>query len=137
MTADIVVTAAKVAAQPDTITRSYIAAVAIDAGEAVYCLAAGTVGLCESTTAAPVRTFFGIALESVGAGSAVTVAHEGIVDGFTVSGSNAGALLYTSATGGAVSDATTGADCKVGKVIARSDGSKTVFFKTNWLANIA
>jgi predicted RecA/RadA family phage recombinase len=137
MTADFVVTAAKVAAQPDTVTRSYIAAVALTAGQAVYCLAAGTVGLCESGTAAPVRTFFGIALESVGAGSAVTVAHEGIVDGFTVSGSNAGALMYTSATGGAVSDTTTGADCKVGKVIARSDGSKTAYFKTNWLANIA
>jgi hypothetical protein len=137
MTADIVVTAAKVAAQPDTITRSYIAAVALTAGEAVYCLAAGTVGLCESSTAAPVRTFFGIVLETVGAGSAVTVAHEGIVDGFDVSGSNGGALLYTSATGGNVSDATTGADCKVGKVIVRSDGTKTIFFKTNWLANIA
>ena len=137
MTADIVVTTAKVAAQPGTITRSYIAAVALDAGEAVYCLTAGTVGLCESGTAAPVRTFFGIALESVGAGSAVLVAHEGVVDGFTVSASNAGALLYTSATGGAISDATTGADCKVGKVIARSDGTKTVWFRTNWLANIA
>ena len=137
MTADFVVTAAKVAAQPDTVTRSYIAAVALTAGQAVYCLTAGTVGLCESGTAAPVRTFFGIALESVGAGSAVTVAHEGIVDGFTVSGSNAGALMYTSATGGAVSDATTGADCKVGKVIARSNGSKTAYFKTNWLANVA
>ena len=136
MTADIVVTAAKVAAQPDTMTRSYIAAVDVDAGEAVYFLAAGTVGLCDSDAGSPNRQFAGIALETVGAGSAVTVAHEGIVDGFAVSGSNAGALLYTSATAGAISDATTGTDCKVGKVIARSDGSKTVYFKTNWLASL-
>jgi len=137
MTADIVVTAAKVASQEETVTRSYIAAVALTAGNAVYCLTAGTVGKCESGTAAPVRTFFGIALDTVGAGTAVRVAHEGIVEGFDVSGSNAGALMYTSATGGAVSDATTGADCKVGKVIGRPDGSKVIWFKTNWLANIA
>jgi len=130
----ISVTAAKVAAQLDTVTRSYIAAVALTAGDAVYFLTAGTVGKCDSDAGSPNNQFMGIALESVGAGSAVTVAHEGIVDGFTVSGSNAGALLYTSATAGAIDDGTTGTDCKVGKVVGRSDGTKTVYFKTNWLA---
>jgi hypothetical protein len=129
----ISVTAAKVAAQIDTVTRSYIAAEALTAGNAVYQTTAGTVGIADANGSGT-QQFFGIALETVGAGSAVTVAHKGIVDGFAPAG-NCGSLLYLSDTVGGLDTSAGSMTVAVGKVVLRSDSTKTIFFDTQWLAD--
>lgn len=128
----ISVTAAKVAAQPDTVTRSYISAEALTAGNALYFLDAGTVGIADANASGK-QQFCGIALESVGAGEAVTVAHKGVVSGFAPAG-NAGSLLYLSDTVGGLDTGVGTMTVAVGKVIVLSDGTKTIYFDTQWLA---
>lgn len=128
----ISVTAAKVAAQLDTVTRSYISAEAITAGNAVYQLAAGTVGIADANGSGT-QQFFGIALQTVGSGEAVSVAHKGVVDGFAPAG-NCGTLVYLSDTVGGLDTSNGTMNVKVGKVIARSDATKTIYFDVQWLA---
>jgi hypothetical protein len=129
----ISVTAAKVAAQINTVTRSYIAAEALTAGNAVYQTTDGTVGIADANASGK-QQFFGIALETVGSGSAVTVAHKGIVDGFAPAG-NCGTLLYLSDTVGGLDTSAGSMTVAVGKVVLRSDSTKTIFFDTQWLAD--
>ena len=129
----IAVTAAKVAAQIDTVTRSYIAAEAITAGQAVYTLAAGTVGVADANGSGT-QQFFGIAINAATTGEAVLVAHKGIVDGFAPAG-NAGSLVYLSDTVGGLDTAAGSMTVAVGKVIVRSDATKTIYFDTQWLAD--
>ena len=131
----ISVTVAKVAAQLDTVTRSYISAEAITAGNAVYQLTAGTVGVADANASGK-QQFFGIALQTVGSGEAVSVAHKGVVDGFAPAG-NCGTLLYLSDTVGGLDTSVGTMTVAVGKVIARSDATKTIYFDTQWLANWA
>jgi len=121
---DIVVTAAKVASQPDTRTRSYKAAATITAGQALYILAAGTVGLADATTGgAALLQWRGIAINGASAGEAVTMAFEGPVDGYTLTG-NVDTPLYLSNTAGAIGDAAGDVSIIVGRVSMRDDGTK-------------
>lgn len=121
---DIVVTAAKVASQADTQTRSYKAAATITAGQAVYILAAGTVGLADATTGGgALLQWRGIALNGGSAGDPIRVAWEGPVEGFTLAG-NVDTPLYLSNTAGAIADAAGDVNIKVGRVSMRDDGTK-------------
>jgi hypothetical protein len=132
----ITLTAAKIAAQLDTKTRSYIAAEALTAGQAVYMATAGTVGVADANTGGK-EQFAGIALYAAAAAEAVTIAYHGIVDGFAPAG-NCGSLLYLSDTAGGLDTAASGSmTVAVGKVILRSDGTKTIYFDVQWLADWA
>lgn len=62
--AAISVTATSVLQSSGARTDTYISAVAITAGQAVYQLAAGTVGPCSSALAAPTCTLLGIAVNT-------------------------------------------------------------------------
>ena len=132
----ISLTAAKIAAQIDTKTRSYIAAEALTAGLAVYMTTAGTVGIADANDGGK-EQFAGIALTAAAAGEAVPIAYHGIVDGFAPAG-DAGTLLYVKDTAGGL-DTTVSSTMTVpvGKVVLRSDGTKTIYFDVQWLANWA
>lgn len=139
--ADITVTAAQVAplypAKADI--RSYIAAESITAGQALYILAAGTVGVADANTAGK-QQFRGIALNSAGAGQAVDVLHAGEVAGFSVSSLNSDALLYLSDTAGSLNDAASATmTVRVGRIVPLSDKSKTEVVRifTQWEADWA
>ena len=129
----ISVTAAKVASQDESITRPYIAYEAITAGKAVYAVAAGTVGVADANGSGT-QQFFGIALNAATAGEAVRVCHKGVVDGFAPGG-NAGSLVYLSDTVGGLDTGAGSMTVACGKVICRDDGTKTIYFDTQWLAD--
>jgi hypothetical protein len=121
---DFTVTAAKVGSQPDTRTRSYKAAAAITPGQVLYILAAGTVGLADASTGGgALLQWRGIAINSASIGEAVTMAFEGPVDGFTLTG-NVDPPLYLSNTAGALADSAGDVSIKVGRVSMRDDGTK-------------
>jgi hypothetical protein len=122
---DIVVTAAKVAGQSDTRTRSYKAAATITAGQALYITTAGTVNLADASTGGGVAIQWrGIALNGGYTGDPIRMAFEGPVEGFGVSGLNVEAPLYLSNTAGAIADAAGDASLIVGRVSMRDDGTK-------------
>lgn len=128
----IAVTTAKVAGNIFTQTRSYKAAVAITAGEAVYKLADGTVGLADANDAGK-QQFRGIALETRGAGEAILVAIFGPVEGFTFT-QDVDSLIYLSDAVGALADAAGTLTVPVGRVEMRDDGTKFLWIDVNWLA---
>jgi len=120
----IVVTAAKVAGQSDTRTRSYKAAATITAGQALYILAAGTVGLADASSGGgALLQWRGFALNGAAAGYPVTMAFDGPVEGFTLTG-NVDTPLYLSDTAGEIGDAAGTVSVKVGRVSMRDDGTK-------------
>lgn len=125
---DIVVTAAKVAGQMDTRTRSYKAAATITAGQAVYKLAAGTVGVADANGSGT-QQFRGIALNGGYAGDPIRVAFEGPVEGFTLAG-NVDTVIYLSDTAGALADAAGTMTVPVGRVDMRDDGTKFLWVAT-------
>lgn len=137
--ADITVTAAKVKhiSSVPFDKRSYIAAEALTAGQALYMLAAGTVGIADANAAGK-QQFRGIALESVGAGDAVSVLHSGEVEGFTLAG-NANTFAYLSDTAGALADAAGTMTVVAGRIVCRTDDAATKVLRvdTQWLANWA
>ena len=121
---DIVVTAAKVAGQADTRTRSFKAAETITAGQVLYILAAGTVGIADASTGGTVKLQWrGIALNGGYAGDPIRMAYEGPVEGFTLAG-NVDTPLYLSNTAGALGDGAGDVSIKVGRVSMRDDGTK-------------
>jgi hypothetical protein len=137
--ADITVTAAKVAPvfpQHCTI-RDYIAAETITAGQAVYILTTGKVGVADANAAGK-QQFRGIALNGGGAGQAISVLHEGEVAGFTLAG-DADSLAYLSNTAGALADAAGTMNVVAGRVKCLSDAdlTKVLFVKTQWEADWA
>jgi len=136
---DIVVTAAKVGLLDPmkADVRSYIAAVTITKGQAVYILAAGTVGVADANDSGK-EQFRGIALNGGGAGQAIDVLHAGEVAGFTVTG-NANALLYLSNTAGALADAAGSMTVRVGRIVCLTDkdATKIVRVFTQWEADWA
>ncbi len=108
---DIAVTAAKVAPvfPNQAQIQTFIAAVTITAGQAVYgVISTGKIGLADEDADAEHSMVLGIALNGGGAGDAINVLRKGHVYGFTVSGlaywlavslsNTAGALLDTGAT---------------------------------------
>lgn len=128
--ADIVVTAAQVAAIDPLQAEIYnfIASATITAGQVVYILAAGTVGVADATTAGGLYQARGIALNGGAAGQAISVLKRGRVAGFTVSGMNPSAPLFLSETAGALASATpagTGTAVVCGIVVAMPDKDAT------------
>ena len=108
-TADITVTAAKVAPIDPEKAEIYPfqAAAAITAGQVVYILAAGTVGLADATTAGgALIQARGIALNAAAAGKAVDVLKKGRVAGFDLSLVAYSGPVFLSETAGALADGT-------------------------------
>jgi len=128
----IAVTAAKVAGNISTETRSYKAAEAITAGQAVYKLAAGTVGVADANGSGK-QQFRGIALEAAATGEACLVAHFGPVEGFTFT-QNVDSLIYLSDTAGGLDDGVGTMTVPVGRVEMRDDGTKFLWVDVSWLA---
>lgn len=132
--ADITVTAAKVALIPEVAhdKRTYIAAEAITAGQAVYFPTTGKVGVADANAAGK-QQFRGIALNGGGAGAGIVVLHAGEVNGFTLAG-NADTFLYLSDTAGSLADAAGTMTVRVGRVVCRSDKDLTKVLRvfTRW-----
>lgn len=122
--AEITVTTASVAVLDPIKSdiRSYFAAEAITAGQAVYFTTAGKVGVADANAAGK-QQFRGIALQSVGAGSAVEVLHQGEINGFGVSALNGDAFVYLSDTAGVLADAAGTMTVPCGRVLALTNGS--------------
>jgi hypothetical protein len=133
--AAIVVTAAEVAINQGTRTRSYIAAETITAGQAVYKLAAGTVGVADANAAGK-QQYRGIAINGGAAGTPIMVAYFGPVEGFTLTG-DVDTLVYLSDTAGGLDTAAGTMTVPVGRVDMRDDGTKFLFTDVNWLAQWA
>jgi hypothetical protein len=115
--------------------RSYIAVAAITKGQAVYITTVGKVGLADSDGSGT-RQFRGIALDTVGAGQAVGVLHDGEIAGFTVSGLNCDSLVYVGTVAGALITGTGGA--AAARVVAMTDGpnaTKVLRVFTRWSAD--
>lgn len=127
----IAVTTAKVAGNISTLTRSYKTAEAITAGQAVYKLAAGTVGIADANASGK-QQFRGIALETVGSGEACLIAYFGPVEGFTLAG-DVDTFVYLSDTAGELADTNGTMNVKVGRVDMRDDGTKFLFVDVSWL----
>ena len=80
-----------------------VAAAAITAGQVIYRLAAGTVGLADANGTTPANSVLGIALNGAAAGQPVL--YVATDSAFTFGGtSTAGKTLYLSATAGAIVD---------------------------------
>jgi hypothetical protein len=131
----IALTAANIARNMDTKTRSYIAAETITAGQAVYKLDAGTVGVADANASGK-QQYRGIAINGGSAGDAIMVAYFGSVDGFTLTG-NVDTLIYLSDTAGGLDTAAGTMTVPVGRVDMRDDGTKFLFTDVNWLAQWA
>jgi hypothetical protein len=133
--ADITVTAAQVAVlQPETAEiYDFIATEAITAGQAVYMLTTGKVGVADANAAGK-QLFRGIALKSVGAGQAVSVIKQGMIAGFTLTSQNRDVPLYLSDTAGALADAAATKLVRAGRVVALSDNSlsKALYVEATW-----
>jgi hypothetical protein len=131
----IALTAANIARNSDTKTRSYIAAETITAGQAVYKLAAGTVGVADANASGK-KQYRGIAINGGAAGTPIMVAYFGSVDGFTLTG-DVDTLVYLSDTAGGLDTAAGSTTVPVGRVDMRDDGTKFLFTDVNWLADWA
>jgi hypothetical protein len=105
--------------------KSYIANEAIDAGEAVYIVAASGNAALADANAAGLEQFRGIALNSVGVGQAVDVVEDGEVAGFTLTG-NYDTLIYVGDTpGGLDTVASTTKTVVAGRVVPLADKDQT------------
>ncbi len=135
--ADITLTAAQVGVIfPDkAIIVDFIAGETITKGQAVYLLSTGKIGVAGAATAGK-EQFRGIALNSAGAGKAVSVLAKGHVYGFGVSALNADVAVFLSDTAGALADAasvTKTVNC--GRVVALPDNglTKVLYIQADWL----
>ena len=128
----IAVTAANVGINQGTLTRSYIAAETITAGQAVYKLAAGTVGVADANASGK-QQYRGIAINGGAAGVPIMVAYFGPVEGFTIT-QDVDVLLYLSDTAGGLDDGVGTMTVPVGRVDMRDDGTKFLFTDVSWLA---
>lgn len=136
---ELTVTAAQVGAV-DPIKaeiKSYIAAEALTKGDPVYILTAGTVGKADANAAEPAPQFRGIALQTVGAGQAVDVLHDGEVYGFDLSGLDVGDATYLSDTVGKLDDAAGSVTVVTGRVSVMTDKNATKVLRvfTQWEAD--
>ena len=112
--------------------KTYIAAVAITAGQPVYINSSGKVALADAN-AAGCYQFRGIALKSVGAGSAVDVLQEGEMYGATLSG-DYDSLVYVADAVGTLVDAAGTVTIPIGRVapLADKDLTKVLHVFTAW-----
>jgi len=127
---DIDVTAAQVAPVFEKFGKAeiydHVAGVTITAGQAVYIVSAtGLLALADADlTGAGAQScqFRGIALNGGGAGQAISVLMHGCVYGFDLSDENYDAIIYLSATAGALADdADSTNTVRVGRVYPLSD----------------
>jgi hypothetical protein len=125
------VTVANVARNQGTLTRSYIAAETITAGQAVYKLAAGTVGVADANASGK-QQYRGIAINGGAAGVPIMVAYFGPVEGFTFT-QDVDTFIYLSDTAGELADSNGTMNVKVGRVDMRDDGTKFLFTDVSWL----
>ena len=134
--ADITVTAAKVAVVHPHNAEIYdfIADEAITAGQAVYQLSNGKVGVADANAAGK-QQFRGIALKSVGAGQAVSILKRGVIEGFTLTSLNRDVPVYLSDTAGALADAAGTMTVNCGRVMSLSDANltKALYIDADWL----
>lgn len=134
--ADLTVTAAQVATvfptKADVV--SYVSAAALTAGQPVYVNTSGKAGVADANGAAPINTFRGIALETVGAGQPVSVLRRGELYGFDLSALAFDAAVYVSDTAGSLADAAGTASLRVGRVQPLADASTVnkVLFVEGW-----
>jgi len=140
--ADIALTAAQIA--PIDVEKAEIytfqAAEAITAGQVVYLLAAGTVGVADATTGGGLYQARGIALNAAATGKACDVLKRGRVAGFTVSGMDASTPVFLSETAGALADATpagtgTAVVCGIVVTMPDKDATKVVHAEFRWREN--
>lgn len=134
MAGELTVTAAQVAAVfPDKCEIvDMLAAVAITAGQAVYQLAAGTVGVADANGSGTLQ-FRGIALRAAGAGQVVPVLKRGWCAGFSVAAVNCDSALYLSDTAGAIATSAGSTSINVGRVTALSNAARLVYIEADWL----
>jgi hypothetical protein len=132
--ADIVVTADNVAVLYPRHAETYdgIAAAAITAGQILYTNSSGKLDLYDSNGSGTLQPT-GMALNSVGAGQAVSYLKRGFVAGFTISALAYDAALYGSNTAGALADAAGASSVILGRIKAIPDSpSKALWFEANW-----
>ena len=110
-----------------------IAAAAVTKGQALYQTASGTFGVADANDSGK-EQFRGIALETVGAGQAVSMLKRGHCYGFTVSALNGDAALYLSDTAGSLDTAAGTMTVNCGRVVALIDSTPTlvVYIDANW-----
>lgn len=134
--ADITVTAAQVAVVSPHNAEIYdfIATEAITAGQPVYQLSTGKVGVADANAAGK-QQFRGIALKAAAAGQAVSVLKRGMVTGYTISGLNRDVAVYLSDTAGSLADAAGTMSVICGRVFSLSDSnlSKVLYIDADWL----
>lgn len=128
--ADLAPTAAQVAPVNETqyVAKTYIAAVAITAGQVVYLNTSGKAALARANATGTVQTVLGIATHSAAANKPVEVMIRGSLYGMNITGMAYGAKAYvSSATAGAAQDTIvtgTGNFVKaLGQVEPMTDGS--------------
>lgn len=123
--ADIAVTVANVAPAKSTFESfTFIAAVAITKGAAVYVNSSGLVALADGS-AAGTAICIGIALQKVSAGQAVEVLTRGMVAGFTLAGAYGSAVYLSDTDAGILADAAGTVSRVIGAVWPTSDQDKT------------
>lgn len=134
--ADITVTAAQVAlvfpSKAEIIDG--IATETITVGQAVYQLTTRKFGVADANAAGK-QQFRGIALNSAGAGQAVSILKKGFVAGFGIGSLNGDVALYLSDTAGALADAAGTMTVICGRVFGLSDNDLTrvLYIDADWL----
>lgn len=94
-----------------------IAGEAITAGAPVYIDATTGKALNADASAAGTADVFGIAIKTVASGEPVTVVHNGVLDGYALSGMSYGEAAYLSNNAGLLADAVGTVTVRVGTVI--------------------
>lgn len=134
--ADITCTAAQVAVVFPMQAEIYdfIATEAITAGQPVYQLTTGKVGVADANAGGK-QQFRGIALKSVAAGQAVSVLKKGHLYGYTLTGLNRDALVYLSDTAGSLADGVGTMTVNCGRVFSLTDSdlTKILYIEADWL----
>lgn len=102
-------------------------------GQALYQASTGF-GIADANDSGK-QQFRGIALEGGGAGQVIGMLKRGGIEGFTISGLAADAIVYLSDTAGALADANGSMTVHIGRVYltATSDGAKVLYVDADWL----
>lgn len=113
----------------------FVATAAIGAGEAVYQLATGKVGVADANGSGTLQ-FRGIALRAAAAGQIVPVLKKGRVYGYAVSAVDCDSPLYLSDTAGDIATSAGSTSINVGRVVALPDSgnlTRVVYIDADWL----
>ncbi|HEU4327374.1 MAG TPA: hypothetical protein VFS21_29825 [Roseiflexaceae bacterium] len=114
----------------------FVADELVSAGQAIYGTTTGGAGLADADASGK-DAFRGIALNSAGAGQAVSVLKKGHVAGFAVSGMAYNAPAYLSTTAGGLDTAAPGSGTTLicGRVVPMSDSARTkvLYIDADWV----